>query len=170
MSGSAPPPLEQPAASRSEQIHFLLVVTARPEAVSTAPTGRADGRHIPRMRSESVPASTAAGELRGIGAILRGICGAVTTESPQTWAKRPTPIPVFSGVSPVFAGLRGIWRNRGAEIRTRDLTDPNGARYQAAPRPDAQPVFHTRDARRRAVPARARATADSRSSHASRNP
>jgi hypothetical protein len=26
---------------------------------------------------------------------------------------------------------------RGAEIRTRDLTDPNGARYQAAPRPDA---------------------------------
>jgi hypothetical protein len=24
---------------------------------------------------------------------------------------------------------------RGAEIRTRDLTDPNGARYQAAPRP-----------------------------------
>ena len=27
--------------------------------------------------------------------------------------------------------------DRGAEIRTRDLTDPNGARYQAAPRPDA---------------------------------
>ena len=25
--------------------------------------------------------------------------------------------------------------HRGAEIRTRDLTDPNGARYQAAPRP-----------------------------------
>ena len=32
---------------------------------------------------------------------------------------------------------------RGAEIRTRDLTDPNGARYQAAPRPDASRVFHT---------------------------
>src|SRR3954447_11866882 len=32
---------------------------------------------------------------------------------------------------------------RGAEIRTRDLTDPNGARYQAAPRPDAVGVFHT---------------------------
>jgi hypothetical protein len=27
--------------------------------------------------------------------------------------------------------------NRGARIRTGDLTDPNGARYQAAPRPDA---------------------------------
>jgi hypothetical protein len=26
--------------------------------------------------------------------------------------------------------------NRGAQIRTGDLTDPNGARYQAAPRPD----------------------------------
>jgi|SRR5580704_8363607 hypothetical protein len=35
--------------------------------------------------------------------------------------------------SPAFAGLF----YRGAEIRTRDLTDPNGARYQAAPRPDA---------------------------------
>ncbi len=32
---------------------------------------------------------------------------------------------------------------RGAEIRTRDLTDPNGARYQAAPRPDARAVSHT---------------------------
>jgi len=27
--------------------------------------------------------------------------------------------------------------NRGGRIRTVDLTDPNGARYQAAPRPDA---------------------------------
>ena len=26
--------------------------------------------------------------------------------------------------------------SRGAEIRTRDLTDPNGARYQAALRPE----------------------------------
>jgi dinuclear metal center YbgI/SA1388 family protein len=30
----------------------------------------------------------------------------------------------------------GLAKYRGAEIRTRDLTDPNGARYQAAPRPD----------------------------------
>ncbi len=39
----------------------------------------------------------------------------------------------------------GVQRDfyRGAEIRTRDLTDPNGARYQAAPRPDARSVFHT---------------------------
>src|ERR1700730_18373201 len=28
--------------------------------------------------------------------------------------------------------------NRGARIRTGDLADPNGARYQAAPRPDAE--------------------------------
>jgi dinuclear metal center YbgI/SA1388 family protein len=43
---------------------------------------------------------------------------------------------------------------RGAEIRTRDLTDPNGARYQAAPRPDAPSVFHSVPAQRylRCVP------------------
>jgi NAD(P)H-dependent FMN reductase len=34
-------------------------------------------------------------------------------------------------------------QNRGARIRTGDLTDPNGARYQAAPRPDAIEVSHT---------------------------
>ena len=32
---------------------------------------------------------------------------------------------------------------RGAEIRTRDLTDPNGARYQAAPRPATAPDYRT---------------------------
>src|SRR3954468_19004951 len=31
---------------------------------------------------------------------------------------------------------REMPRNRGAQIRTGDLTDPNGARYQAAPRPE----------------------------------
>ena len=41
--------------------------------------------------------------------------------------------------APRFAGLF----NRGAEIRTRDLTDPNGARYQAAPRPEEPQVSHT---------------------------
>ena len=35
-------------------------------------------------------------------------------------------------------------QNRGARIRTGDLTDPNGARYQVAPRPEAVGVFHTR--------------------------
>jgi dinuclear metal center YbgI/SA1388 family protein len=35
--------------------------------------------------------------------------------------------------NPAFAGLF----YRGARIRTGDLADPNGARYQAAPRPDA---------------------------------
>jgi hypothetical protein len=49
----------------------------------------------------------------------------------------------FRGFSPLFAAVRRSLTNRGAEIRTRDLTDPNGARYQAAPRPDARSVFHT---------------------------
>ncbi len=44
----------------------------------------------------------------------------------------------------MFAGLRGSLTNRGARIRTGDLTDPNGARYQAAPRPDAKAVSHKR--------------------------
>jgi dinuclear metal center YbgI/SA1388 family protein len=39
--------------------------------------------------------------------------------------------------------LRYSLNNRGARIRTGDLADPNGARYQAAPRPDAPPVSHT---------------------------
>ena len=47
---------------------------------------------------------------------------------------------------PQIAGAKGLNEvelfNRGARIRTGDLTDPNGARYQAAPRPDAQPVSH----------------------------
>ncbi len=37
--------------------------------------------------------------------------------------------------------MQGFYR--GARIRTGDLTDPNGARYQAAPRPDALSVSHT---------------------------
>jgi hypothetical protein len=46
--------------------------------------------------------------------------------------------------SPVFGAIRSCSHlfadkklYRGARIRTGDLTDPNGARYQAAPRPDA---------------------------------
>jgi hypothetical protein len=35
--------------------------------------------------------------------------------------------------TPAYAGVSC---NRGARIRTGDLTDPNGARYQAAPRPE----------------------------------
>jgi dinuclear metal center YbgI/SA1388 family protein len=50
--------------------------------------------------------------------------------------------------NPAFAGLF----YRGAEIRTRDLTDPNGARYQAAPRPDARGSISQRYRRR--MPAR----------------
>jgi len=39
---------------------------------------------------------------------------------------------------------RFVLQNRGARIRTGDLTDPNGARYQAAPGPKAEGVIHTR--------------------------
>ncbi len=42
-----------------------------------------------------------------------------------------------------FASLCRQLSYRGARIRTGDLADPNGARYQAAPRPDAPPVSHT---------------------------
>jgi hypothetical protein len=37
----------------------------------------------------------------------------------------------------IFGSFRTLELNRGAQIRTGDLTDPNGARYQAAPRPEA---------------------------------
>jgi dinuclear metal center YbgI/SA1388 family protein len=49
---------------------------------------------------------------------------------------------VFSGVFARIRGYRGLLTNRGARIRTGDLADPNGARYQAAPRPDAPAVSH----------------------------
>src|SRR6266542_6063714 len=39
--------------------------------------------------------------------------------------------------------------HRGAQIRTGDLSDPNGARYQAAPHPDAERLAA---ARRRHLP------------------
>ena len=48
----------------------------------------------------------------------------------------PSPSP-----QPTAASIKR--QNRGARIRTGDLTDPNGARYQTAPRPDARRVFHT---------------------------
>jgi hypothetical protein len=51
-----------------------------------------------------------------------------------------------------LAVCREGWCNRGAEIRTRDLTDPNGARYQAAPRPDAGASIPHRPPRRRVSP------------------
>src|SRR6202042_692910 len=54
----------------------------------------------------------------------------------------PAPPSAFAVISPIFAAIRRPMEYRGAEIRTRDLTDPNGARYQAAPRPDARAVSH----------------------------
>ncbi len=42
-----------------------------------------------------------------------GFAGAATSESPQTRAKRSTPIPLFSGFSPAFAGFRQTRTYRG---------------------------------------------------------
>jgi hypothetical protein len=62
-----------------------------------------------------------------------------TLQSPN-WYPNGTSTRPRTTKTPLHAGLS---RNRGARIRTGDLTDPNGARYQAAPRPDAFPVSHT---------------------------
>ena len=67
------------------------------------------------------------------------VCGPIPREHPESGI-RLRRRSAFSGSSPLFAAYR---RYRGARIRTGDLTDPNGARYQAAPRPDAPSVFHT---------------------------
>jgi dinuclear metal center YbgI/SA1388 family protein len=53
----------------------------------------------------------------------------------------------------MFAAIRRPKENRGARIRTGDLADPNGARYQAAPRPDAPAVSHTPPLSSRPMPA-----------------
>jgi dinuclear metal center YbgI/SA1388 family protein len=68
-------------------------------------------------------------------------CGPCAVPSPTNTHEHERTAPReaqrFRGFSPLFAAVRRTLTNRGAEIRTRDLTDPNGARYQAAPRPDA---------------------------------
>src|SRR5580693_7483825 len=65
----------------------------------------------------------------------------------QRLAPRAPPLPSFS---PLFAAIRRPTANRGARIRTGDLADPNGARYQAAPRPDAdRSIPHGRAGARR---------------------
>jgi len=71
------------------------------------------------------------------------------------WHKPSRPVrllcsasPAASRISPLFATIRKPTANRGARIRTGDLADPNGARYQAAPRPDARQVSHKRPLRR----------------------
>jgi dinuclear metal center YbgI/SA1388 family protein len=62
-------------------------------------------------------------------------CRAITATRPHAGQR-------FRGISPAFADIRGLAVYRGARIRTGDLADPNGARYQAAPRPDAPAVSH----------------------------
>ena len=75
----------------------------------------------------------------------------------------PRPAATQNGSQPGGMVLR-TWRDgyRGARIRTGDLTDPNGARYQAAPRPESSHCgtraarTPARGTRRRGLPARRR--------------
>jgi dinuclear metal center YbgI/SA1388 family protein len=60
---------------------------------------------------------------------------------------------VFGGFRPCSLAFAVLEDNRGARIRTGDLADPNGARYQAAPRPDAEGSIPHRY-RHRSMPAR----------------
>ena len=57
------------------------------------------------------------------------LCGPSASQSPPSIHEMPRTLPRepqrFRGFSPVFAGARGSLTNRGAQIRTGDLTDPN---------------------------------------------
>src|SRR5438270_239611 len=56
------------------------------------------------------------------------------------YGPRAVPLAWASVVSPELCFRRARVRgNRGAQIRTGDLSDPNGARYQAAPHPETAP-------------------------------
>jgi hypothetical protein len=60
-------------------------------------------RFIPSeaFRMSVAPSERCGGFAGGIKAACGGFAGAATTERPQTWAKRPTPIPcVFEGFRP----------------------------------------------------------------------
>ena len=59
---------------------------------------------------------------------------------PDSPAQARTAAHHFRLGSPTFAPTHvgSQTKYRGARIRTGDLADPNGARYQAAPRPDAE--------------------------------
>ncbi len=77
-------------------------------------------------------------------AVVRGCSMCSVTAK---WPQRRTAsreVQCSTGFSPMFPGFRRPTEYRGARIRTGDLTDPNGARYQAAPRPDVREVSHKR--------------------------
>jgi hypothetical protein len=109
---------------------------------------REDQRHGPSTVARPVPAdrSCHSRRLRSFCGPFRRCCGPSASQSPPSIHEMPRILPRepqrFRGFSPVFAGARGSLTNRGARIRTGDLADPNGARYQAAPRPDACAVSH----------------------------
>src|SRR5258708_856717 len=86
---------------------------------------------------------------------LRSTCGPNPRDYPRTRAKSAHETQHFAGIrrSPVMKEYRG------ARIRTGDLTDPNGARYQAAPRPDASGSITHRSRRHGGRPSSAHARA-----------
>ena len=86
------------------------------------------------FKSRSLPS-------RSLASSCGPFCPPLRSQSPRTSpnprkyrSRRPQHL---RGFSLVFAAIRGPTEYRGARIRTGDLADPNGARYQAAPRPDA---------------------------------
>ena len=59
-------------------------------------------------------------------------------ESGQLWPQTEPHWNLDHPQNPENPRRTGALEHRGARIRTGDLADPNGARYQAAPRPDAK--------------------------------
>ncbi len=111
---------------------------------STAGTGRASQpgrrarRHRPSRARGDPPSLPAAGSLQGRRP-RRG------PQSDPRHAAGRAPLAARTSNSPLHIGARLDVRlygvNRGAQIRTGDLTDPNGARYQAAPRPEDRVIL-----------------------------
>jgi hypothetical protein len=66
-----------------------------------------------------------------LGTVL-GACGVCAHDPVERAALVAMTVEATNEVPAVLVRL-----NRGARVRTGDLTAPNGARYQAAPRPDA---------------------------------
>jgi dinuclear metal center YbgI/SA1388 family protein len=90
-----------------------------------------------------LPPSVSEGPQKGPQvAVLRSLCGPESREQARNAANTVPRQPALSGIFARIRGIRGLPTNRGARIRTGDLADPNGARYQAAPRPDAPAVSH----------------------------
>jgi hypothetical protein len=97
----------------------------RHDPLDRAPATSRSAAH-PHARPEPLP------HLGGRGLAARAVQLVARPVDQTSSTPRAPPLPSFS---PLFAAIRGPTANRGARIRTGDLTTPNRARYQAAPRP-----------------------------------